>query len=74
MLINPPGFPQQQGQQAQFQTQDQPQAQPTTQDPNMSLEYMMKAFIIKTENHMTKTENHNQNQGVALRNLENQVG
>ena len=33
----------------------------------MSLESMLKAFISKTETHI-------QNQGVALRNLENQVG
>lgn len=60
--IHPLGFTQQ-GQ----RVQTQPQAQPSSQEPSMSLESMLKAFISKTEAHI-------QNQGVALRNLENQVG
>ncbi|KAL5578038.1 hypothetical protein UlMin_019737 [Ulmus minor] len=64
--INPnanasPGFQQQQGQRPQFPTQSSPQ------ERGDSLESMMRAF-------MNKTETHIQNQGVALRNLENQVG
>ncbi|KAL5563283.1 hypothetical protein UlMin_033030 [Ulmus minor] len=57
----PPGFQQQQGQRPQFLTQSAPQ------ERGDSLESMMRAF-------MSKTETHIQNQGVALRNLENQVG
>ncbi|KAL5569553.1 hypothetical protein UlMin_026128 [Ulmus minor] len=57
----PPGFQQQQGQRPQFH------AQSTPQERNDSLESMMRPF-------MNKTETHIQNQGVALRNLENQVG
>ncbi|KAL5573542.1 hypothetical protein UlMin_023139 [Ulmus minor] len=57
----PPGFQQQQGQRPQFPTQSAPQ------ERGDSLESMMRAF-------MNKTETHIQNQGVALRNLENQVG
>ena len=59
----PPGFQQQQGQRTQFQAQ----APPATQERSDSLQSMMKEF-------MNKTEIHIQNQGVALRNLENQVG
>ncbi|KAL5569343.1 hypothetical protein UlMin_025918 [Ulmus minor] len=57
----PPGFQQQQGQRPQNPTQSAPQQR------GDSLEAMMRAF-------MNKTETHIQNQGVALRNLENQVG
>ncbi|KAL5565094.1 hypothetical protein UlMin_028258 [Ulmus minor] len=57
----PPGFQQQQGQRPQNPTQSAPQ------ERGDSLEAMMRAF-------MNKTETHIQNQGVALRNLENQVG
>ncbi|KAL5538366.1 hypothetical protein UlMin_046146 [Ulmus minor] len=57
----PPGFQQQQGQRPQNPTQSAPQ------ERGDSLEAMMRAF-------MSKTETHIQNQGVALRNLENQVG
>ncbi|KAL5568115.1 hypothetical protein UlMin_024690 [Ulmus minor] len=57
----PLGFQQQQGQQPQNPTQSAPQ------ERGDSLEAMMRAF-------MNKTETHIQNQGVALRNLENQVG
>ncbi|KAL5573532.1 hypothetical protein UlMin_023129 [Ulmus minor] len=57
----PPGFQQQQGQRPQNPTQSAPQ------ERGDSLESMMRAF-------MNKTETHIQNQGVALRNLENQVG
>ncbi|KAL5573431.1 hypothetical protein UlMin_023028 [Ulmus minor] len=57
----PPGFQQQQGQRPQIPTQSAPQ------ERGDSLESMMRAF-------MNKTETHIQNQGVALRNLENQVG
>ncbi|KAL5563684.1 hypothetical protein UlMin_033431 [Ulmus minor] len=56
----PPGFQQQQGQRPQFPTQSAPQKK------GDSLESMMRAF-------MNKTETHIQNQGVDLRNLENQV-
>ncbi|KAL5563392.1 hypothetical protein UlMin_033139 [Ulmus minor] len=56
----PPGFQQQQGQRPQIPTQSAPQ------ERGDSLESMMRAF-------MNKTETHIQNQGVALRNLENQV-
>ncbi|KAL5574287.1 hypothetical protein UlMin_023884 [Ulmus minor] len=58
----PPGFQQQQREQRpQNPTQSAPQ------ERGDSLEAMMRAF-------MNKTETHIQNQGVALRNLENQVG
>ncbi|KAL5560852.1 hypothetical protein UlMin_037063 [Ulmus minor] len=57
----PPGFQQQQGQRPQIPTQSVPQ------ERGDSLESMMRAFVNKTETHI-------QNQGVALRNLENQVG
>ncbi|KAL5539888.1 hypothetical protein UlMin_042923 [Ulmus minor] len=57
----PPGFQQQQGKRPQFPTQS------ALQERGDSLESMMMAF-------MNKTETHIQNQGVALRNLENQVG
>ncbi|KAL5549463.1 hypothetical protein UlMin_004694 [Ulmus minor] len=57
----PPGFQQQQGQRPLNPTQSAPQ------ERGDSLEAMMRAF-------MNKTETHIQNQGVALRNLENQVG
>ena len=40
----------------------------------MSLESMLKAFISKTETHMSTQQAHIQSQGVALRNLENQMG
>ncbi|KAL5544977.1 hypothetical protein UlMin_008761 [Ulmus minor] len=62
-LNAPPSFQQQQDQRTQFQAH----APPAPQERSNSLESMMKAF-------MTKTESHIQNQGVALRNLENQVG
>ncbi|KAL5554731.1 hypothetical protein UlMin_042132 [Ulmus minor] len=57
----PPGFQQQQGLRPQNPTQSAPQ------ERGDSLEAMMRAF-------MSKTETHIQNQGAALRNLENQVG
>ncbi|KAL5560677.1 hypothetical protein UlMin_036888 [Ulmus minor] len=58
----PPGFQQQQREQRPLNpTQSAPQ------ERGDSLEAMMRAF-------MNKTETHIQNQGVALRNLENQVG
>ncbi|KAL5560827.1 hypothetical protein UlMin_037038 [Ulmus minor] len=57
----PPGFQQQQGQRPQNPTQTAPQ------ERGDSIEAMMRAF-------MSKTETHIQNQGVTLRNLENQVG
>ncbi|KAL5549722.1 hypothetical protein UlMin_004953 [Ulmus minor] len=50
-----------------FQQQQGQRPQPAPQERGDSLESMMRAF-------MNKIETHIQNQGVALRNLENQVG